>query len=404
MLRGKSHILAALLLAASVLTASAAWWKGNLHTHTYWSDGDDFPEMVTEWYKTNGYHFLALSDHNIVLDGEKWLAARTNATFTNALVKYRQRFGTQVRTRQTNGKLEVRLANLADLRPQFEKPGRFLLIPSEEISAEFEKLPIHINVTNLRDLIQPKGGNSVLEVMQNNIDEVLAQRKRTGQPMIPHLNHPNFHYAIKAEELMLVKGERFFEVYNGHPAVYNEGNTNHPGTDRIWDIVLAWRLGVFQMEPLFGIAVDDSHNYHEIAPGKSNTGRGWIQVNSPELSAASLIHAMEAGDFYASTGVEFLEIKRAGGELSLRIKEEPGVTYKTQFIGTLRSAIKPVDGKQIVQSDQIGQVFAEQNTSTPSYRLKGNELYVRARVLSSKPKKNGVLPTEHEQAWSQPLF
>lgn len=37
-----------------------------MHTHTFWSDGDDFPEMVAEWYRKRGYHFLALSDHNVL--------------------------------------------------------------------------------------------------------------------------------------------------------------------------------------------------------------------------------------------------------------------------------------------------------------------------------------------------
>ena len=27
------------------------WYKGNLHTHSYWSDGDEFPEMIMNWYK-----------------------------------------------------------------------------------------------------------------------------------------------------------------------------------------------------------------------------------------------------------------------------------------------------------------------------------------------------------------
>ena len=27
------------------------WWKGNLHTHSLWSDGDDFPEMIVDWYR-----------------------------------------------------------------------------------------------------------------------------------------------------------------------------------------------------------------------------------------------------------------------------------------------------------------------------------------------------------------
>ena len=45
------------------------WYKGNLHTHSYWSDGDEFPEMITDWYKSAGYHFMALSDHNILAEG-----------------------------------------------------------------------------------------------------------------------------------------------------------------------------------------------------------------------------------------------------------------------------------------------------------------------------------------------
>ncbi len=52
------------------------WWKGNLHTHTLWSDGDDFPEMVAEWYRTRGYNFLALSDHNVLSQGNQPVRVR----------------------------------------------------------------------------------------------------------------------------------------------------------------------------------------------------------------------------------------------------------------------------------------------------------------------------------------
>ena len=52
---------------------AARWWKGNLHTHSLWSDGDDFPEMIADWYKRHGYHFLALTDHNLLSEGEKWV-------------------------------------------------------------------------------------------------------------------------------------------------------------------------------------------------------------------------------------------------------------------------------------------------------------------------------------------
>ena len=52
---------------------NSQWWKGNLHTHSFWSDGDDFPEMIVSWYAENGYNFLTLSDHNILSVGNKWI-------------------------------------------------------------------------------------------------------------------------------------------------------------------------------------------------------------------------------------------------------------------------------------------------------------------------------------------
>ena len=37
----------------TVPAVDARWWKGNLHTHSLWSDGDHYPEMVADWYKTH---------------------------------------------------------------------------------------------------------------------------------------------------------------------------------------------------------------------------------------------------------------------------------------------------------------------------------------------------------------
>ena len=36
--------------------AEPRWVKGNLHTHSLWSDGNDYPEMIVDWYARNGYH------------------------------------------------------------------------------------------------------------------------------------------------------------------------------------------------------------------------------------------------------------------------------------------------------------------------------------------------------------
>jgi hypothetical protein len=388
------------------ISAQGKWWKGNLHTHSFWSDGDDFPEMIAHWYKTNGYHFLALSDHNILLEGEKWINVGNRARQL-ALQKYRAAFPQDVHVRTNGTNLQVRLTALPRLKELFEQRNKFLMIPSEEISAHHEKAPIHINVTNIRELIKPRTGTNVLEVMQNNIDAVLAQRQRTGQPMFPHLNHPNFHYAISAEDLMRVEGERFFEVYNGHPAVFNEGDDKHPSTERIWDIVLAWRLGILDMEPMFGIAVDDSHQYHADSPKNANPGRGWVMVKARKLTPEHIVHAMEDGDFYATTGVQLRSIDRTAKKLQVRVDPEDGVDYEIRFIGTRLDFVQGqgTDGKPNVDPAKIGIELAPPVKGTrATYRLQREDLYVRALILSTKLKKNGLLTNEVERAWTQPAF
>jgi hypothetical protein len=402
--------LAAFILSV-VLSASggeARWWKGNLHTHTFWSDGDDFPEMVTAWYKDHGYNFLAISDHNIMLEGEKWVAV-TNASRAAALEKCIERFGHEwVEQRTMEGTQRVRLKTLVEFRKLVEERNRFLMIPGEEVTA---MLTIHVNATNLREFIKPRLGSNALEVMQLNVDAVLEQREKTGQPMIPHINHPNFGLAITAEDLMRVKGDKFFEVYNGHAQVHSFGFKGHPGLDQVWDIVLAHRLTDLSLGVMYGLGVDDSHHYHTMTVSNSNPGRGWIMVRAPELTASALIKAMEEGDFYASSGVRLKDVEFRTNTLSIEIEEEPGVTYVTQFIGTRRNfdrASSPgvsLVGKPVTRqySADIGEVFALRQGLRAEYELSGDELYVRAKVISSKLKTNPHAPGEKETAWTQPV-
>lgn len=404
----------------------SGWWKGNLHTHSLWSDGDDYPEMIVEWYKKHGYNFLALSDHNVMLDVEKWTSASTNRSGVKGFEKYLQRFGANwVTTRMENGDTKVRLKKLEEFREMFEETGHFLLIPGEEISDRYASkpfangdtnhhiIPIHLNATNLRELIRPQGGGTVSEVIQNDINAVLEQRKRTGQPMIPHINHPNFVWAITAEDIMKIQGDRFLEIYNGHPVTKNYGDSTHASTERIWDIVLTFRLAEFGLPPIWGTAVDDSHAYHAFNSSKSNPGRGWLMVRAPKLTPDSLIAAMETGDFYASSGVILRDVKREGKTLSLQIEPETNVTYKVQFIGTRKNfdrsstPVKDKLGRPVNStrrySKDIGAVLAEIKGISASYTLKGDEIYVRAKITSSKLKENPTERGDYETAWTQPL-
>ena len=404
-----THFIMFLMVSASGISAEETqWWKGNLHTHSLWSDGDDYPEMIADWYKKNGYHFLGISDHNILAEGNRWIHIEKNAGGRRAFEKYLERFGPKWVEHKTEKNIpKVRLKNFSEYKAKMSVEGKFLLMQAEELTDRFQGVPIHINATNLKNYIPPQGGSSLATVIQNNVNAVLEQRKKTGQPMFPHINHPNFGWALKPTDMIQLKGEQFFEVYNGHPAVNNYGDAKHLSTVQIWDIINAYRVGIYRLPLMFGLATDDAHNYHQIAIGKSNTGRGWVMVKAPALSAPSIIEAMEKGDFYSSSGVSLSTIQTTKESFSFKISTEKGVTYKTWFVGTRNNFKNSKDVAKRNSLDPsaagIGEILGQTDSIEPKYNFKGDELYVRAHVVSSKKKSNPYSSGEQEQAWLQPI-
>ena len=378
------------------------WWRGNTHTHSYWSDGNACPEAIAARYRDLGYDFLVLSDHNILSRGERWFPISETGsrplrdTHVEAL---RQRFGddwVEVRT-SAAGKRELRLKTLEEVRSVLEEPGRFILIEGEEITDRFGKSEVHINGLNLEEVIPPQHGDSLRDTIQRNIDAVIEQGRRLGRPVLAHLNHPNFQWSLTPLDVAHIRGERFFEVYNGHRGVENHGDETRPGTENMWDIALTVRLTELDLPPLFGLATDDAHNHH--APDQvSIPGRGWVMVESATLTPDSIIQAMRAGAFYSSTGVVLEEVLRDGNGIRLKIRGEPGISYETRFVGSRRW-----DAEKEGVTPAVGELFARSQSLTPKYKFRGDELYVRAVVISSRMHPDPYAAGDFESAWIQPV-
>ena len=378
------------LVSCKNFSAKQTWHKGNLHTHSLWSDGDDFPEMIIQWYKDNDYQFIALSDHNTIGDSEFWYEIRQREVDNKTLEKYQNRFGDWVETKMDSGKTLVRLKTFEEFRSKLQVPDSFLVIKSEEVTSSFEKKPIHINVSNIVEKIDPIRGTSVLDVMQRTLDSVHEQRKRLKTPMFAHINHPNFGYGISADDLKQLNGERFFEVYNGHPAVNNEGDDMHIDTETMWDLVNIHYLN--KGKPLlFGIATDDSHRYHSFSSEDSNTGRGWVMVNCKKLAIEDIISAMEKGDFYASTGVHLKKLFTDKKQIEIEVDPEFGVIYEIIFIGYQKGAEDVVELKKVIGK-------------SASYNFKKEDVFVRVRINSDAKKDNPIIKDETKKAWTQPFL
>lgn len=403
--------LLALSLGGFLLNASAGfaeeysvrWWKGNLHTHTLWSDGDDFPEMAAQWYRDHDYNFLALTDHNVLSQGMRWMQVKKIADRggKDALSKYIARFGqdwVETRGEPASDNYEVRLKPFDEYRYLVEQHDQFILIPAEEISDRAEGKPVHMNATNLAEVVSPVGGDTVREVIANNFRAVQEQADKLGRQILVHLNHPNFGWAVKPEDIAQVTEERFYEVYNGHPGVNHLGDADRPSVEQFWDIANAMRLGVLNAAPLMGIATDDTHDYHG-EPG-SHAGRGWVMVRSKYLTPEHLIDGLRQGDFYASSGVSLEEIgfDSDSKTLSVAVTAEPGESYRITFIGSL----KPV-GDEVMNRENIGVILAETEDASASYTLTGKELYVRAVITSTADAQDPSFKGQKKQAWTQPV-
>ncbi|MBA3315302.1 MAG: hypothetical protein M3552_09885 [Planctomycetota bacterium] len=395
-------------------TGDLRWHRGNMHTHSHWSDGDDYLEAIAMWYRDHDYDFLVFTDHNVLPTTERWVDVEKSKGGRKAFDKLKAKFPDWVEERETEGRLEVRLRRFDEVSERIAVPDEFLLIQGEEISDKYESYPIHMNASHVREVLKPRGGNSVHEVMQRNLDAVMAVRKETGQPTMIHLNHPNFGYAVTAEDMVPLVGERFFEVYNGHPGVHNSGSEQRASTERIWDIVNTKRLVDFDLPLMYGLATDDGHSYHNIPSRASEPGRAWVMVLAETLSPEALIESLEAGRFYATNGVMLKSIITTPKSLTVEVGAKPGETYTIDFIGTRKGfdpSSKPVvgdDGKELhttrVYSADIGTTLQSSEGEKATYTFQGDEIYVRARVTSSADHPNPSEIGDKQQAWVQPVM
>ena len=218
-------------IVPAMLAAQTQWFKGNTHTHTIDSDGDSTPDDVAKWYRKHGYQFLFITDHEYLTDPSP----------LNAL------FGVK---------------------------DRFLLLPGQEITQwgeDSKRSSAHVNALFTHEVIFPMGIRKCLgsgcgayapketqleTTFQTNIAAVL------GQGGIAQVNHPNYRWSVKPEDLYSIPDGTLLEIWNGQGHINNLGGEVAPGDVRpsaegFWDILLS------RGKRVWGVGSDDSHTFTE---------------------------------------------------------------------------------------------------------------------------------------------
>lgn len=301
------------------------WYKGNLHSHTTNSDGMLTPKQAVEAYKSKGYSFLCLSDHNLYTD-------------------YRKEFSTE----------------------------DFLILPGVEASAVLvnEKgQPIRLHHMNgiLGTAEMQRNAKAGLfthmepveqEIYQNSWDgkqvgEALARKLKNHGCMVTY-NHPIWS-RVEAEDFIDNPDIDLLEIYN-----YNTVNESGTGYDvTYWDLML--RHG----RKINADAADDNHNggLFDDAFG------GFIMVKTEELTHDAIIRAILSGDYYSSSGPEVYCFEKTEGRI--RIECSP--------VERINIIVGGIVGAGVTFLAEEGKTLRE-----AEYVLTGEEQYVRVECIDPK--------------------
>jgi hypothetical protein len=249
------------------------WYKGNMHCHSTHSDGSPSPEEAFRKYREQGYHFVALTDHNF---------------FTN-----HQEFSDE----------------------------QFLVIPGMEHSVRVDHTPNNMHVLIYQQEGQPQPGGlppfqhatevpivpyTGPETLQHSVDEA----NQRGAFAV--LAHPTWsRYFLPAYED--VEGFLAMEIFN-----YGCEMEQHWGLSTYqWDVML--RKG----KKLWGMAGDDAHNYKQDFHG------AWIQVKAAELTLTAIFESLVQGRFYSSSGPEIYDYGIRDGEVFIECSPVNAIHFIT---------------------------------------------------------------------------
>lgn len=191
---------------------------------------------------------------------------------------------------------------------------------------------------------------------------VIARAGEAGSLLF--LAHP-YRLGMTTEEVVALTGLDGIEVYNHIGALGGKALSTV-----YWDNALDAGM------PLWGFADDDAHFKRD------DYGGGWNMVQASALDQTSILSAIRAGRFYASTGPRFEEFVVHGREIKIRCSPARAVRFVSnrmlvsgmeanQSLLTEASWIVPAVGKyvRVVIEDEAGRsawsqpiFFEEQRT------------------------------------------
>lgn len=259
-----------------LLPEQGRFYKANLHCHTTCSDGELTPEEIRTVYKEKGYSVVAYTDHEVLFPHDD--------------------------LRQEDF-LPLNAVELDAGHPdEWDASQRFhicciALEPDNVVTPCFSPEWSKLFRIAQRDQAKAPAGRPVLSRVHTaeNCNALIAEAKELG--FYVTYNHPDWSLE-QQEDFCSYTGMDAMEIYN-HGCVVDGYQDYNP---KDYDFLLR------QGKRIHAIAADDNHNRMPRNTTGWDSCGGWVMIKADALEYRTITAALQAGNFYASTGPEIREL------------------------------------------------------------------------------------------------
>lgn len=347
---------------------SGPWCKVQTHVHSFRDDGKTHPEVALAYYRALGYKLTSLTHH--------WPEWQTHTAIQwahdgGSLDAANQEYVRQLPDRMGFGDSgdgggtlyalpshdEMKAFFELELPSQVPDGGVMFVTPGQEMTPSGAFTRGHVLGLGLAAPVTTVVSGASYAVtydasVQRLRDAGVAPESGITEP-ITIIAHPNWYDAGIAVDFrhLDVQG---IEIYSGHSHTLPHGGgpsqMSPPAVRVTWDQINQWRIT--QGLPLvWGFASDDMHDHYALYP--TSPHRAWIEVEcDASPTEAELLLTIEAGGFFATTGVELSEYTvstGAGGETCLTVTPADSRARVT-VLGILRDTTPPVPWRVVTSA------------------------------------------------------
>ena len=256
------------------------WYRANLHCHSTLSDGYWPPARLRTEFKNAGYSILSITDHNVLVD-------HSDLSDPDFLLLS----GVEYDVNDWDSHFPVAKPDADVWNYRFHNTIHLNLFPKDPAAAA-RPLPARDTIWGFQHGCfdgTPEEAEKKKVFSIDAVNEVIRKANEAG--FLVQYNHPNWSRNVRSDWLAL-RGLWSLEILNYGAWVATGGDY----CPEVYDDLLNW-----VDSGLFCTAGDDNHNG---GGSRHGTFGGSTFIGAKSLDHASVVAAMERGDFFCASGVE----------------------------------------------------------------------------------------------------